>query len=297
MSEAPQEGTHDVRRSTQTPEHDARGLVTRLVVAAGILLVCITAQTILFAHQIETNLPLYIALYVAALVAFGVSARLVTRILGAVSFAADSLLNLARPAESSEEPQDVNVQEEERRDPVGRLLTASSQITTKIQAAAGEIERLKEIDPVTGLGNRWWLQYRAKQEFARAQRESSPISMVIVKIDRFDDINATFGHHAGNSALLSVADTLRDFVRAYDLIGRIAGDAFGVVLPGADLKSAADIAERLQRAIGTRTLALLGDQSVSASVSVVEREEAKDVWFEQFFERGNMEFRTSAKPD
>lgn len=291
MPKSPQaSAAKDVRREEQTSKYDPPRLVPTLVTTASILFACISAQTILFAFQIEANFSVYVALNVAALVAFGASAFLVARILRAVSFAADSLGNLAKPEETAA-PESARLRRAERQDAIGRLLAAPGEIATRIEAAANEIERLKEIDPLTGLGNRWWLQWRAKQEFVRAQREGSPISMVVVKIDRLDDINANFGHHAGNTALLTVADALRDFVRPYDLVGRISGDAFGVVLPGASQESAAGIADRLQRAIANRTLTLLGDRSVSARVSIVERETG-DVWFEQFFERGNMELRT-----
>ncbi|SDR63142.1 diguanylate cyclase (GGDEF) domain-containing protein [Rhizobiales bacterium GAS113] len=256
----------------QNPRKSTRSLIPTLVISSGILLFSILLQMI-FAGRIDEPQSLFTILGAVQLIAFGVSAIVVLKMMGAIESATAELTGLAEPLPRSTEARDL----------VGRLLATPSRVANKIDSAAGDLERLKEIDPLTGLGNRWWLQMRAKQEFDRAQREANPISLILVKINGLDDINSQFGHHAGNTALLSVADTLRDFVRPYDLVGRVAADEFSVVLPGAPLSVATEIASRLQSAISSRRLALLDNRSVSASAAVVEPQ-AKDSWFEQFFE-------------
>jgi diguanylate cyclase (GGDEF)-like protein len=264
-------------------------LTSKLKLSSSVLLASILLLALLGAGSGDISLALgALALGAVALAAFFTSAIRVTQILSAVRFASENLHNLARP--SSSQPRAGGSEDD---DPIRGLLDTPGLIAERIEGATGEIERLREIDPITGLGNRWWLQTRGRQEFGRALRESRPISMIVVKILRLEGIDAEFGHHAANTALLSVADTLRDFVRPYDLVGRVAADQFDLILPGADLDAATEIARRLQKAIGSRTIALIGDRCVDASVAVVEKQ-AEDSWFDEFFERGYHELGAQA---
>ncbi len=104
-------------------------------------------------------------------------------------------------------------------------------------------------DPLTGLPNTRFMFMHLTRELARADRLKSEVSLLVMDLDHFKDINDTFGHHVGDRALREVAGVLRAGIRPYDICVRYAGDEFIVVLSGCG----ADEAERkrleLQRAV------------------------------------------------
>jgi diguanylate cyclase (GGDEF)-like protein len=259
------------------------------MISSGGLLAAILFQALLSMLDVPGRGYVSLILGAAALLAFGVSALEVTRMLSAVRLATEHLIELAGPSSRQARAREV-----EGQDLVDRLLALPARIAERMDTTTSEVERLREVDAVTGLGNRWWLQLRGRQEFARASRENRPISMIVIRVNRLERMEAEFGQQAANAALLSVADILRDFVRPYDLVGRVAADEFGLILPGAELRDATEIASRLQRAIASRSMAAIGDTRVSASVAMVEKQ-AGDSWFDAVFERGNEELARDAQ--
>jgi diguanylate cyclase (GGDEF)-like protein len=95
-------------------------------------------------------------------------------------------------------------------------------------------------DPLTGLPNTRFMFMHLTRELARADRLKSEISLLVMDLDNFKEINDTFGHHVGDRALRDVAAVLRAAIRPYDICVRYAGDEFIVVLSGCG----ADEAER-----------------------------------------------------
>ncbi len=113
-----------------------------------------------------------------------------------------------------------------------------------------EIERTNALtDPLTGAPNRLAYDQRIAQEFARWQRHSGPLSLLLMDIDHFKQINDTFGHKAGDRALKAIVQALRQHVRASDFMARIGGEEFVLLLPETDLEGAARVAEKLRRGI------------------------------------------------
>lgn len=101
-------------------------------------------------------------------------------------------------------------------------------------------------DPLTGLLNRAALLDALHKELERANRESTSLSVVMVDIDHFKQINDSYGHLVGDEVLRQVAYRLRKFIRTYDSCGRYGGEEFILVLPGCDLRSGHLLAERLR---------------------------------------------------
>ncbi|NLF49831.1 MAG: diguanylate cyclase [Leptolinea sp.] len=109
-------------------------------------------------------------------------------------------------------------------------------------------EKMKEsaiIDELTGINNRRNLLTIAEKEFERALRYQTPLSIIMLDIDNFKDINDTHGHIAGDIVLSRVGKTLSDFIRVMDIAGRYGGDEFCIVLPETNLKDADSAAHRL----------------------------------------------------
>jgi diguanylate cyclase (GGDEF)-like protein len=104
-------------------------------------------------------------------------------------------------------------------------------------------------DPLTGLGNRRWMQDMFDREVTRSQRDGRGLCLMMIDIDNFKLFNDHYGHIAGDRVLLAVAEALRDRLRPTDLIARFGGDEFAVLLPSLDVEQARQAGERLRQRI------------------------------------------------
>jgi diguanylate cyclase (GGDEF)-like protein len=112
-----------------------------------------------------------------------------------------------------------------------------------------ELRHLAAIDPLTGLRNRRTLLEALKHDLAVARRKKQPVSFLTIDVDHFKRINDAHGHPAGDRALAVIAKTLGEALRVEDTIGRMGGEEFAVVLPGADVEAARVAAQRLRAAV------------------------------------------------
>lgn len=105
-------------------------------------------------------------------------------------------------------------------------------------------------DGLTGLYNRRFFDATFKTEFARAQRQKSPLSLAMLDVDCFKHYNDTYGHSAGDKVLIDVANALKSQAsRATDIVARYGGEEFIVILPGCESTGGQAIAERLRKAV------------------------------------------------
>ena len=110
-------------------------------------------------------------------------------------------------------------------------------------------ERLGATDRLTGLHNNAYLKDALQREVRRAQRYGSPLSLVLLDLDRFKEFNDRHGHEAGNRMLAAVGETIAAGIRGSDVGARFGGEEFAVLVPG-DLDEAAEAAERLRVRLG-----------------------------------------------
>lgn len=123
-------------------------------------------------------------------------------------------------------------------------------------------------DAKTSLANPAHWREVAEQEIRRARRCAEPVSVLLVDIDHFKDVNDRHGHLVGDEVLVTVADVLRSSARPHDLVGRFGGEEFVVLLAGADLDGAARAAERIRGHVAAQYCHIAGIAPLAVTVSV-----------------------------
>jgi diguanylate cyclase (GGDEF)-like protein len=109
-----------------------------------------------------------------------------------------------------------------------------------------ELERLSNEDPLTGLANRRRWDTGLATTCAAARRQGDAVAVVLLDVDHFKRVNDRHGHAGGDAALRAVAGLLTALVRGEDLVARLGGDELAVLMPGADLDRAVELAEQLR---------------------------------------------------
>jgi len=137
------------------------------------------------------------------------------------------------------------------RDASGKVLYFIAQILdiTERKALLEKLELQATKDYLTGLSNRRHFIERGEAELAHVQRYGHALSLFMLDIDYFKNINDTYGHKAGDIVLQQLSRILRDTLRSVDIIGRMGGEEFAVLLPETDLQQALEVAERLREIV------------------------------------------------
>lgn len=139
---------------------------------------------------------------------------------------------------------------------------------TELQRLNSELGRLSETDALTGLANRRLFDLRLADELARARRHGTPLAVAFVDVDHFKRYNDRHGHLAGDACLKQVAAVLRDTARRPgDLVARLGGEEFVLLLPHDDADAAAALGERCVAALDRAALPH-GDSPVAPQVTI-----------------------------
>jgi len=131
------------------------------------------------------------------------------------------------------------------------------------------LQKLAMVDDLTGLQNHRSLTQKGRNEFKRAKRYGIPLSVLMIDVDKFKNINDTLGHGVGSSVLKNLAMEMKNNLREMDIAGRFGGDEFFIILPHTSLNSAQTLAERLRSLIASKVFRIKGsDVHVTISIGV-----------------------------
>jgi diguanylate cyclase (GGDEF)-like protein len=139
-------------------------------------------------------------------------------------------------------------------------------------AAQEALQRRATHDDLTGLWNRGMILDRLAQELSRARREGTSVGVAMADLDHFKQINDTYGHAAGDDILRAVADALRGCVRGTDVVCRVGGEEFLVILPSQTAQEAEVCGHRCRQAVADRRVDVGGiEMGVTVSVGAATR--------------------------
>ncbi len=156
-------------------------------------------------------------------------------------------------------------------------ITDRKRMEDDLRAAKHEAEQLAHKDELTGLNNRRAFFELGNRAFKQARRFSHPISIIMLDVDHFKKINDSYGHAMGDRVLQAISEPLRIMVREIDIVARMGGEEFAFVLPETRLNDAANLAERIRRAIESLQLTVEGAAiGVTASLGVACSEDGKE---------------------
>lgn len=134
--------------------------------------------------------------------------------------------------------------------------------------ALRRIEHIAHHDAVTGLPNRALIADRVGQEIARSIRERAGFALMLFDLDGFKAVNDVWGHAAGDAVLAIVAERARGCIRASDTVGRLGGDEFLAILPGASHEGALAVAEKVRLALSKPYVLPECDALLSVTIGV-----------------------------
>lgn len=127
------------------------------------------------------------------------------------------------------------------------------------------LEDMARTDGLTGLANRQALLERANGEFSRARRYSRSLSVIMIDIDHFKSINDQYGHAAGDQVLRQLGQQFQSRLRDSDLMGRIGGEEFALLLPDTPKDNALYVAERMREQLNETSIAL--DNGITLNIT------------------------------
>nr|MDA8109032.1 GGDEF domain-containing protein [Betaproteobacteria bacterium] len=123
-----------------------------------------------------------------------------------------------------------------------------------------------------GAGDARGLLAEFERELSRAQRQATPLALVLMDLDHFKRINDELGHPAGDALLREVVKRIVASVREHDVLGRFGGEEFALIVPGGDREAAASTAERVREAVEARPFEVEGRDmtaTLSAGIAVL----------------------------
>ncbi|MEW8692897.1 MAG: diguanylate cyclase [Candidatus Thiodiazotropha endolucinida] len=150
---------------------------------------------------------------------------------------------------------------------LGMIFLAFGFVLGSVEQSAEVNRRIAREDPLTGLANRRALFEAMDRLFAVAENAGQPMSLMIIDVDHFKQVNDRFGHQVGDAVLQHVAVTIKQRLRNNDIVGRIGGEEFLAVLPDTPATGAKLVAEELRQTLAAKP-AVIDDQEIAVTMSI-----------------------------
>ena len=153
-------------------------------------------------------------------------------------------------------------------------------LRARVSEQAKEIRRVDELaetDQLTGISNRRSFENEIKRRFCEQERDGRSFCLLIIDVDGFKQINDQFGHAEGDRLLKHIATVVRSNVRQSDIVSRIGGDEFSIIMPGSTLEESEHAAQRLVQRTVKMIQADMGDIPVGLSIGLAESANAEEI--------------------
>jgi diguanylate cyclase (GGDEF)-like protein len=137
-----------------------------------------------------------------------------------------------------------------------------------LQGLVSALVELSSRDALTGLANRRAFELALEREIDRVARSGEPALLLTLDIDHFKRVNDSFGHNAGDGVIKAVAMALLDSVRPMDLVARVGGEEFAIILPNCATSFGEAVAERVRRRVENMPVVVGPGQEIAVSVSI-----------------------------
>ncbi len=161
-------------------------------------------------------------------------------------------------------------------------------LVKRLNEAQTHLKHMAITDDLTGLRNRRYIIERLEEEYQRSKRTGDFLSLVMLDIDHFKNINDTHGHLFGDVVLRVVASRIKSILRRHDIVGRVGGEEFLVICPESSLVDTVIVAERIRKIIHEEQIGDgVKEVNVTLSAGVTEIHE-NDASSEKFFSRADM---------
>jgi diguanylate cyclase (GGDEF)-like protein len=163
---------------------------------------------------------------------------------------------------------------------LGIAATAALRANDRAAEATAELQRIATTDMLTGLWNRRHLLERLEAETGRSRRNGRPLCLAIVDVDHFKRVNDLNGHPAGDEVLRALAGMMKEGVRSSDVVGRMGGEEFAILMPETDRAQARLVCERLRERVARNPVRLPSGKALtvtlSTGIALMAGEEASD---------------------
>lgn len=145
------------------------------------------------------------------------------------------------------------------------------------EKAYSELTRMASVDSLTQIYNRHAIEIKARDLFKRANLSNQALSVMLVDLDKFKQINDEYGHAAGDQVLIDTAHLIRGILGPFDLVGRFGGEEFFVLLPNSNLEQAQRLAQQMLKQIQSHTHRYGNHEfQITASIGVAQKQNNED---------------------
>jgi len=153
-------------------------------------------------------------------------------------------------------------------DELGNLANSFNALASRYEQIKSELDHLSTLDNLTGLVDKSKLANEVQLEIERARRYDRAFSVLLIDINKFTEVNQTYGRLVGDSVLCSVANTIKNTIRPTDIAARYGGDEFAIILSETDYQGAMETTQRIFEAIENDPLNIGDGNTLSISISI-----------------------------